>query len=150
MRQEQINYIEALAITESHRDRNLWALDSFKIELIDNGDGYYKLKSKFGRYLDMRQVRDDSYLPALSISETHMNNNLWAKDSFLVQLIDNGDGYYMIKSKFGRYLDLRQEQATSFIGGSYETWPALSISETHMKDNLWAKDSFVVKFIVPN
>ena len=138
MRQEEGNIFEAWSISESRMTNNQWARDSFLVELIDNGDGYYWIRSKHGRYIDMRQEEGDIQ-NARSISEYHMKTTQWARDSFVVKLIDNGDGYFFVKSKYGRYLDMRQED-----GDIQNAW---SISESHMINNQWTRDSFVVLFV---
>lgn len=139
MRQESGDIHNVLSLSETYMNNNQWARDSFLVELIDNGDGYYMVKSKYGRYLDMRQESSGEALNVWSISESRMKNNLWAKDSFLVKLIDDGDSYFWIKSKFGHYLDMRQGEGNYF--------DALALKENYMNKNLWARDSFVVQFV---
>lgn len=127
------------SISESYMKENEWGKENYMIQLIENGDGYYWVKSKSGRYLDMRQWNPDETEVAWSITAKRMKTNLWAKDSYLVKLIDDGDSYFWIKSRHGRYLDMRQEE-----GDIYEV---LAVNETYVKKNQEAKDSFVVRFV---
>lgn len=101
---------------------------------------YYRVQSKFGRYLDMRHELSGDVHDAWSITEDRMNTGAWANDSYQVRLIDQGNGYYRIQSKFGRYLDMRHEAR----GDVHSVW---SITEARMKAGAWANDSYQVRFI---
>jgi len=140
---ETVEANEVQAITESYKNQNTWAFDSYMVELIDNHDGFYMFKSKHKRYLDLRQEAETTNaLPALSLTEAKVGYSQWAKDSFEFRLIESDvPGYFFIKSKHGRYLDMRQEPLTN------NTISVLSLSEPYMKANQWAKDSFIVEFI---
>ena len=123
----------------------MFAYNSFIVRFWHRGNGYFVVESKLGRYLDMREEPNNvSIFNAWSISRERFENNLWAMDSFEVKLIYDQDGYFMIKSKHGRYLDMREE---SNYEGVHIAW---SISEEHLKKNLWAKNSFLVRFIPQN
>jgi len=141
---EQSGEQEVLSLSESFKDKNLKVYESsFLVEFIDNHDGFHMVKSKSGRYLDMRQeaATIDS-ITAVVQTEAVVKANAWAMDSYVVQLIESDDGYFLIKSKHGRYLDLRQEAAT------VDALPAITLSESFMKANFsWAKDSYLFKFI---
>jgi hypothetical protein len=126
------------SVTKKHMKKCSGAKGSFLVELIDQGEGFYYLKSKHGRYLDMRHEESDDGFPVQSITENHLHSHSGANDAFLIQLIDQGNGYYYLKSKQGRYLDMRQEDGE-------EVFPAESITESHLQNSLAYNDSFLVK-----
>ncbi|MBL0941320.1 MAG: hypothetical protein IBJ00_01115 [Alphaproteobacteria bacterium] len=133
----------ALSLTESFMNQHPEANDSYQVRLIDQGNGYYRVQSKLGRYLDMRHDRTQDTHPALSLTESFMNQHPEANDSYQVRLIDQGNGYYRVQSKLGRYLDMRHDRTTS-------TYEALSLTEAFMNQHPEASDSYQVRLIPQN
>jgi hypothetical protein len=125
-------------VMSQHRNRTPTNDTRLGVQIIPE-NGYYKIRSKHNRYLDMRHEYGNAQV-VWTISEQRMTSNQWANDSFLVQLIDQGSMYYRVRSKFGRFLDMRHENTEA-------PCEALSLSETYMSANPWANESFLVKFI---
>jgi hypothetical protein len=104
---------------------------------------YYMVQSHAGHYLDMRQETGEEAFPVWGITDSRRQTYPAANDSFQVRFVDRGNGYCMLQSKFGRYLDLRNHD---IYNDHYP--PAWSITGTHTKNHFEAfGDSFQFRFI---
>jgi Ricin-type beta-trefoil lectin domain-like len=79
-----------------------WALSSQFWSLVLQRDGYYKIKSGLGLFLEMG---GNSTYYVVSKAEANTNNQLW-------QLEEADNGNYYIKSKGGQYLGVTMSQVT--------------------------------------